>query len=80
MNEAFLSHIGGELAGGRLVAVVDGKRQYLSDVGDGGHIFMNEVGLRLQNEFESAPVAAAPRTVKKTKSAAAVTDDITIEV
>jgi hypothetical protein len=54
--------VGGEIVGGRLIAVVDGKKQYLTAVGSDGMPFLNELGLKISNElsFEAPAEPAEP--------------------
>lgn len=61
------SKVGGEIVGGRLVAVVDGKKAYLTNVGEGGKPFLNELGLRISNEMShlEAPAPAPKRGRRK---------------
>lgn len=48
--------LGGEIVGGRLIAVVDGKRAYLTTpTGQ-----LNELGLRMANELTATPEATEP--------------------
>lgn len=49
--------VGGEIVGGRLVALVDGKKAYLTTIGDDGKPFLNELGLRISNELSLAESA-----------------------
>lgn len=54
--------VGGEIVGGRLLATVDGKKAYLTNVGDDGP-FLNDLGLKISNELshvEAAAVAEEP--------------------
>lgn len=63
------SQLGGEVVGGRLLATVDGKKAYLTTIGDDGKPFLNELGLRISNELSHveavapapAPEAPAPK-------------------
>jgi hypothetical protein len=81
--------IGGEIVGGRLLGMVDGKKQYLSDVGSDGQPFLNAEGIALANEpmpatpitvEETATVAEeAPKRKKKNESGVEV-DDVQIEI
>ena len=60
---ALASKVGGEIVGGRLIAVVDGKKQYLTAVGDNGQPFLNDLGLKVSNELsfeQPAPEPEAP--------------------
>lgn len=54
--------VGGEIVGGRVLATVDGKKAYLTNLGDDGKPFLNELGLKISNElsFEPAPAAEEP--------------------
>jgi len=52
------SKVGGEIVGGRLLAVVDGKKAYLTTIGGGGVPFLNELGLRISNELSHVEAAA----------------------
>lgn len=47
------ARLGGEVVGGRLIAQVDGKRQYLTDVNGN----LNELGLLVSNSLEQADAA-----------------------
>lgn len=49
---AFAQLVGGEMVGGRVLAVVDGKKVYLSDTDDSGASFLNEVGIRLRDTVD----------------------------
>jgi hypothetical protein len=72
---ALADKVGGEIVGGRLLAVVDGKKQYLTAVGDNGEPFLNELGLKLSNElsFEAPePEAPAPKRGRRKAEAAEV--------
>lgn len=72
---------GGEWLGGRLVAEVDGTRQYLTNVSETGEKSMNELGMRLQLELEAAPAPAAPKPRKvKKEEPVATTDEFQIEL
>lgn len=61
--------LGGEVVGGRLVATVNGKRVYLTNVGAGGEQILNEVGLEVSNSmsFEEPP---AKKTRRKAEAPA----------
>lgn len=68
------SKIGGEIVGGRLLAVVDGKKQYLTNIGSDGNAFLNELGLKVSNELsftqqpeapQPDPEPAAPRRARR---------------
>lgn len=55
--------VGGEIVGGRLLATVEGKKAYLTNVGDDGKAFLNDLGLKISNELshvEAAAVAEEP--------------------
>ena len=65
-----------EQVGGRLIAVVDGRKEYIADVGSGG-FQLTAAGLKLQHEHEVAKEEAveekapAPKPKKaKTKAEA----------
>lgn len=71
-----------EWIGGRLVAEVDGAKQYLTITSESGEVSFTELGLRMQFELEQAP-APKPKRVKKEEAAADAvtpTDDVEIEV
>lgn len=71
-----------EWIGGRLVAEVEGEKQYLTITSDSGEMSFTELGLRLQFELEQAP-APKPKRAKKEEAVAdeaAPTDDVVIEV
>lgn len=82
------SKVGGEIVGGRLVAVVDGKKAYLTTIGDGGVPFLNELGLRISNELSHlevpapAPAPAPKRGRRKAEAveAPAVDDQLEIDL
>lgn len=59
--------VNGEIVGGRLLALVNGKKVYLTGVGDDGKPFLNEVGLKISNElsFQPPAPAAAEESVAK---------------
>lgn len=69
-----------ESAGGRLVVTHDGKKQYITDIGDDGQPFLNALGLELHNALDNQPVAAPKKREKKIESAAATSDEVQIEV
>lgn len=75
ISDALMKKYNVEMAGGRHVAVVDGKKQYLTNVGADGKVFVNELGLRLEGELEEAapePTTAPTTKAKREKKAAAV--------
>jgi hypothetical protein len=79
--------VGGEIVGGRLIGVVDGKKQYLSEVGSDGQAFLTAAGLLLANEpipevtvEEVAAVTEEAPKRKKKNEAGVETDDIQIEI
>lgn len=83
--EDLIERTGAEWIGGRLVAMVDGEKQYITSIADSGETSLNELGMRLQFELESAPAAPAPKAkrVKKEEAPAEVVvpaDDVQIEV
>lgn len=49
----------------RLLAVVDGKKEYIADVGNGGFSLTN-VGLKLQQEWEQAQASLKAEAEAKT--------------
>lgn len=57
--------VGGEIVGGRLVAVVDGKKAYLTSIGAAGAPFLNELGLRISNELSHAEAPEPAPTPKR---------------
>ena len=78
--------IGGEVVGGHLIAVVDGKKQYVSEVGADGRPYLNALGLALENDLtpdvaptveEIATVTDTPKA-KKVKSSTDVLDDVEV--
>ena len=88
--------IGAEVVGGRLLGTVNGKKQYLSDVGSDGQPFLNAEGIAFANEpaptveVSVAEVAAVTEEVavvteetpkrKKKNEAGVEVDDIQIEI
>lgn len=71
-----------EWIGGRLVAEVDGAKEYLTITSESGEVSFTEVGLRMQFELEQAP-APKPRRKKAEEApadGAAASDDVEIEV
>lgn len=66
--------VDGEVVGGRLLARVNGKKVYLTGIGDDGQPFLNEEGLRISNELshlEAAQPATEPAP-KRTRRKAEV--------
>lgn len=61
--------VDGEVVGGRLVARVNGKKVYLTGIGDDGQPFLNEEGLRISNELShlAAPQPAVEPAPKRTR-------------
>lgn len=60
--------VDGEVVGGRLVATVNGKKIYLTGIGEDGTPFLNEEGLRISNELshkEAAQAALAAEVAPK---------------
>lgn len=80
ISEALMTKYRVEMAGGRHVAVVDGKKQYLSDVAKDGTVFINELGLRLQEEMASEPAPAPVAKPKREKKAEVEVDDVQLDV
>jgi hypothetical protein len=80
---ALAAKVNGEIVGGRLIAVVDGKKQYLSGVSDSGEPFLTELGLQISNElsFAKEPVveAEAPAPKRSRRKAETVEVDIAPE-
>ena len=81
--------IGGEVVGGLLLGMVNGKKQYLSDVGSDGQPFLNAEGIALANEpMPATPVvgeevvAVTEETPKRKKKndAGVEVDDVQIEI
>jgi hypothetical protein len=77
--------VGGEIVGGRLIAVVDGKKQYLSDVGSDGQQFLNAEGIALANEpipevIIEEVVAITEEAPKRKKKSETDVDDVQIEI
>lgn len=54
----------GELVGGRVSAVIDGKRQYLTDVTEDGNWLINLLGRELE---EASRQVVEPQEVKPVK-------------
>ena len=80
-------HLNAESAGGRLVVWHDGKKQYITEVGDDGQPFLNELGLMLHNAADAeVAAAAAPKKREKkiveevAEAPVAMSDDVQIEV
>jgi hypothetical protein len=73
-------HLSAESAGGRLVVWHDGKKQYITEVGDDGQPFLNELGLMLHNAADAEVAVAPKKREKKTESVVATSDDVQIEV
>ena len=73
-------HLNAESAGGRLVVWHDGKKQYITEVGDDGQPFLNELGLMLHNASDAEVAVAPKKREKKTESVVATSDDVQIEV
>jgi hypothetical protein len=72
-----------ESAGGRLVVFHDGKKQYITDIGDDGQAFLNELGLMLHNaaDHTTEPAPAPKKREKKVvEDVATTSDDVQIEV
>ena len=77
------TRLNAESAGGRLVVVHDGKKQYITDIGDDGQAFLNELGLMLHNAADNAaePAPAPKKREKKVvEDVASTSDDVQIEV
>jgi hypothetical protein len=77
--------VGGEIVGGRLIAVIDGKKQYLSDVGSDGQQFLNAEGIALANEpipevILEEVVAITEEPPKRKKKSETDVDDVQIEI
>lgn len=60
----------GELVGGRVSAVIDGKRQYLTDVTEDGNWMINLLGRELE---EASRKTVEPAEVKPVKAAKGIT-------
>lgn len=60
-----------EQVGSRLIAIVDGRKEYIADVGNGG-FQLTVAGLKLQHEHEAAKEMVEEKTsapkAKKTKA------------
>jgi hypothetical protein len=69
-----------EAAGGRLVVMHDGKKQYITDIGDDGQPFLNALGLELHNAADNEPTPVTKKREKKVESVVATGDDVQIEV
>jgi len=77
--------VGGEIVGGRLIGVVDGKKQYLSEVGSDGQAFLTPAGLLLANEpipevTVEEVVAITEEPPKRKKKSETDVDDVQIEI
>lgn len=75
------SKVGGEFVGGRLLAMIDGKKQYLTLIGSDGKSILTEVGLKVSNELslaepEAEPEPTAPRRPRARKPAPVQTDEL----
>lgn len=57
--------VGGEIVGGRVLATVGGKKAYLTNVGEDGKPFLNELGLKISNELSFAEPAPAEEPTPK---------------
>lgn len=82
-----IEKFGASYAGGRLVAKIEGKKQYLTNVSADGRQYLNELGVRLQSELEAAPEVEAPKAEPKAKkakkevvAATKVSDEIEIDI
>jgi hypothetical protein len=69
-----------ESAGGRLVVMHEGKKQYITDIGDDGQAFLNALGLELHNAADAEAAPAPKKRDKKVESVATTSDDVQIEV
>ena len=59
-----------EQVGDRLIAVVDGKREYIADVGSNGFM-LTAAGMKLEHDREAAAEAKAKEPKAKAKAKAA---------
>lgn len=69
----FADKIGAEVVGGRVLAVVDGKKAWLSDIVDGLPV-LNELGVAADQALQRADAARpkrAPRAAKAVDDTAA---------
>lgn len=68
-----------EEVGGRLIATVDGKREYIADIGSGGFM-LTEIGLRLEHDREQVvveePVESEKPKRKKKADADVASEDV----
>lgn len=67
--------VGGEVVGGRVLATVEGKKVYLTNIGDGGAPILNDLGLKISNELPAAePVVeeSAPKRGRRKAEAPAI--------
>jgi molybdenum-dependent DNA-binding transcriptional regulator ModE len=84
--------LGGEQVGNRVIVVHEGRKQYATELGDGGHAFLNELGIELMAAYrarqqpaeeadpvEAAPVEAKPARRKKGESLLGI-DSLKIEL
>ena len=71
--------LSGEIVGGRLVAVVHGKKQYLTNIASDGTAVLNEVGLAVSNELSLAEAAAPRRGRRKAEVADAAPEQSELE-
>ena len=79
------TRLGAESAGGRLVVWHEGKKQYITDIGDDGQAFLNALGIELHNELDNAPIPAVKKREKKVvediaEAPVATSDEVQIEV
>lgn len=91
--QALIDKYKAQRVAGRLVAVVDGKRQYLTDLGADGRAYLTRLGVRLQSELAAVPAPTPQPTPQPTpepqeqapakrgrKAAKGAADDVEIEV
>lgn len=74
------TRLNAESSGGRLVVMHEGKKQYITDIGDDGQAFLNALGLELHNAADAEPAPTPKKRDKKIESAVATSDEVQIEV
>lgn len=63
-----------EEVGGRLIAVVNGRKEYIANVENGGFV-LTAFGLMLEEQSQAEAPAPAPEKPKRRKKDADVSDD-----
>lgn len=75
------TRLNAESAGGRLIVMHEGRKQYITDIGDDGQPFLNALGLELHNAAEAEPAPAPKKREKKVvEDVASTSDGVQIEV